>query len=399
VLLAAAAVACFRSGRQKPRQIAAAAAALLGALLAMVGTATFLERAGRDPFLVASGPVRWVSIHDAPVAQFDVPFEIDDLRLSPHGRLVALQPTEEDSRRGEPQVLHVGLSDGALTRIEATDMAFIDDQRALVLAIRDGRAEVQDMRFGERPAIVWRRPIEDVRWGTIGFDSTARQWIITGWDRGGRLMRAAGVIGGGSEQRTTWSGRTVRGGYVEAVAMRGTDAFVIERQYSFGPLTGVAFRTLLPFVARAHHLTQMWRLRGAERIDQGHSVLEASCSSDVLDEGRIACSAFDGTRTRFVAVDPATGDVAALAMMDERFVGSGASGGWMTGWTGSRATAVRLASRVAIRAPAADDEWIEKVSASAAVIGTVASIDGGSRVRIYALPETPPPPASTRASR
>jgi hypothetical protein len=60
---------------------------------------------------------------------------------------------------------------------------------------------------------------------------------------------------------------------------------------------------------------------------------------------------------------------------------------------------VRLASRVAIRAPAADEEWIEKVSASAEVIGTVASIDGGSRVRIYALPETPPPPASTRASR
>ena len=143
----------FRSGQQKPRQVAAAAAALLGALLAMVGTTTFLERAGRDPFLVASGPVRWVSIHDAPVAQFDVPFEIDDLRLSPHGRLVALQPTEEDSRRGEPQVFHVGLSDGTLTRIEATDIAFIDDQRALVLAIREGSAELQDMRFGGRPAI------------------------------------------------------------------------------------------------------------------------------------------------------------------------------------------------------------------------------------------------------
>ena len=128
-------------------------------------------------------------------------------------------------------------------------------------------------------------------------------------------------------------------------------------------------------------------------------MLEASCNGNVLDDGRIACSAFDGRRTRFVAVDPATGDVAALAMMDERFVGSGASGGWMTGWTGSRATAVRLASREAIRAPAVDEEWIERVSASAAVIGTVASIDGGSRVRIYALPETPPPPASTRASR
>src|SRR4029079_1606802 len=153
----------------------------------------------------------------------------------------------------------------------------------------------------------------------------------SGWDRDQRLVRASGSVGDARVVSTTWSGRTSRGGWVEAFAVRGTEAFVVERQYSFRPMGAASFRMLLPFVARAHNETQMWRLRGSERIDQGHSVLEASCRAGVLEEGRIACSAFDGTRTRFLAIDPATGSVTPLATMADRFVGTGAAAVGETG--------------------------------------------------------------------
>src|SRR4029077_16562987 len=165
-------------------------------------------------------------------------------------------------------------------------------------------------------SIAWRQPIDDLHFGSIAFDAPARRWIVTGWDGQSHLVRAAGGIGGGGVQRTTWNGRTSRGGGGEAVDVRGPDALVIERQYSYGPLAGTAFRALLPFIARSHSLTQMWRLPGTERIDPGPSGLDAGCSGGVLEEGRIAWSAFDGTRTRFVAIDSATGAVTPLAMMD-----------------------------------------------------------------------------------
>jgi len=401
VLLAATAVAWFRSAQQRPRRLAAAAAALLGAALAIVGTTTFLDAAGRDPFLVASGPVRWIPIHDEASAQFDVTFEVEDVNLSPHGRLVALQPSEDDSQRDDPpSVLHVGLAGRPLTEMDATDIAFIDDYRAVVLAIHGGRAEVQALRVDDQPEIVWRQPLDSVRWGSIGFEPASQQWIVSGWDRDQRLVRASGSVGDARVVSTTWSGRTSRGGWVEAFSVRGTEAFVVERQYSFGPMGATSFRMLLPFVARAHNETQMWRLRGSERIDQGHSVLEASCRAGVLEEGRIACSAFDGTRTRFLAIDPATGGVTPLATMADRFVGTGAAaGGWLIGWNGSRATLVRPASREAIRAPVPDGEWVGKVTATGAVMGTVTSIDGGSRVRIYPLTGIVSPAGSTSASR
>jgi hypothetical protein len=402
VLLAATAVAWFRSAQQRPRRVAAAAAALLGAALAIVGTTTFLDAAGRDPFLVASGPVRWIPIHDAATAQFDVTFAVEEVKLSPHGRLVALQPGEGDGQRDEPpSVLHVGLAGRPLTEMDATDIAFIDDRSAVVLAIHGERAEVQALRVDDQPEIVWRQPLDNVRWGSIRFEPASQQWIVSGWDRDQRLVRASGSIGDARVVSTTWSGRTSGGGWVEAFAVRGTEAFVVERQYSVGPMGATGFRMLLPFLARAHHETQMWRLRGSERIDQGHSVLEASCSADVLEE-RIACSAFDGTRTRFLAIDPATGGVTPLATMSDRFVGTGAAaGGWLIGWNGSRATLVRPSSREAIRAPVPAGEWIEKVTATRAVMGTVTSdvVHDGSRVRIYPLTGMVSPAGSTSASR
>ena len=86
--------------------------------------------------------------------------------------------------------------------------------------------------------------------------------------------------------------------------------------------------------------------------------------------------------------------------MDGHFVGIGATaGGWLIGWNGSKATAVRPSSREAIRAPAPDGEWVEKVTATGAVMGTVTATDGGARVRIYPLTGTVSPAGSTSASR
>jgi hypothetical protein len=67
--------------------------------------------------------------------------------------------------------------------------------------------------------------------------------------------------------------------------------------------------------------------------DLGISNADADCVGHALDEDRLVCHAFDGTRTRVVEVDPATGRINPLATLHGRFISHGrAGGGWLTGW-------------------------------------------------------------------
>ena len=395
ILLAALAAACF-TWRARPRlRYAAAAAALAGAVVAALGSTIFLDAVVKDPFLVTASPVKWLTIDAPPLAEFDVPFDIEQLRLSPHGRLVAARRAAPDDsyRNSAPaSTIHVGRPGGALTPMEAVDLAFLDDRRALRLVVEGNRAEVQEVLLDGAPMIVsWRQPIERVRWGSIGVEPGAKRWSVTGRADDGSLIHASGSVGESGVKMATWDGTSEDGGWVAAIGVRGDAALVVEHQYSYGPFSlDSRFAALAILLARPSSVTRFARLRGAERADSQQSLLDARCLADPFDDGRIACTAFDGLRTRIIAIDPATAGVAPLASVDGRFVAmTGAAGGWLTGWTGSTPTALRPGTREAIRAPAPLDGVVSGIAASDAAIGTVVSTDAGSRVRIYPLVPAP----------
>jgi Zn-dependent protease with chaperone function len=390
VLLSAIAAACFTWRTRPTLRYAAAAAAVAGLSVAAIGSTLFLDVVGRDPFLVTAAPVTWTSMHVPPIVQFDIPFEADDLRLSPGGALVAIQPTEPDDSPQDAArpIVHLGRAGETLTPFEASDVAFVDDRHALLLVLHGGSAELQEVLLDSRPLITWRQPIDRLWMGSVAIDTDPRRWIVTGRDADGQLIRATGVIGGSGVQRATWNPGSGRGGWVETFAVNGDAALVVERQYVYGPFARQRWFSLLPPMTGAQSVTQFWRLRGAQRIDQGRSLLDARCNSDALDEGRIACTAYDGTRTHIVAIDSPSGAVTPLMMIDGRFTNIGtAARGWLTGLSGSRPVALRLGTRDAIRAPAvAAHEFVEIITATDAVIGTIASTETGSRVRVYPLP-------------
>jgi heat shock protein HtpX len=394
ILLAALAAACF-TGRARSRlRYAAAAAGLAGASVAVLGSTVFLDAVVKDPFLVAASPVKWMAIDAPPLAEFDVPFDIEQLRLSPHGRLVAARPTtpEESDRNSAPaSTIHVGRPGGMLTPMEAVDLAFLDDRRAMRLVVEGSRAEVQEVRLDGAPTVSWRQPIERVRWGSIGVEPGAKRWSVTGRADDGSLIHASGIVGEPGVKMAAWDGTSEDGGWVAAIGVRGDAALVVEHQYSYGPFPlDSRFAALAILMARPLSVTRFARLRGTERADSQQSLLDARCLADPFDDGQIACTAFDGVRTRIVAIDPATAAVAPLASVEGRFVAmTGAAGGWLTGWTGSTPTALRPFTREAIRAPAPLDDVVSGIAASDAAIGTVVSTDSGSRVRIYPLVPAP----------
>lgn len=386
VLLLALAGACLTLRRPVMRY-AAAAAAVGGVLLSVIATTAFLDGVGRDPFLVAAPPVVWRWIDAPSAAQFDLSFEVGQLQLSPHGRLVAVTQLDDDEDESRSARFYLGEPGKALSEMAADDVAFVDDHRALLLVRHDGNAEVREVSFDGTPVVVSHQDIGRVAAHSIAYHGASNEWIVTGRDEARAFVRVSGTVGDNSQVRTAkWSAPSQRMEWIDAVAVHGSDAFVVEKQYVYGPLGGSRLAALAPLMIRTYGRSQMWRVHDRERVDAGHSLLDASCDSDVLDEGRVVCTAFDGLRTRVVTIDPTTGVVSALAMMDGRFGRTGSvTGGWLSGWKDSTPAALRLATREAFRPRKNKDEFVTAVTGADAVVGTVASIDDGSRVRVYPL--------------
>jgi hypothetical protein len=160
----------------------------------------------------------------------------------------------------------------------------------------------------------------------------------------------------------------------------------VEKRYARPTVRWVPLLAAAPWLIRSRSDAHLWRVQRDEPVDAGRSRLDASCLAGAMAD-RLVCSAFDGTRTRIVAIDPESGSMTGLAIMTGRFHASGRSAqGWLTGWLDSTALAVRLATADAIRPPARRHEFVQIVTTTEAVMGTVTWSDEGSRVRVYPLP-------------
>ena len=283
-------------------------------------------------------------------------------------------------------VFHVGRPGAALSQVEAADFTFVDDRRALILVVHDTAAEVREISFDGAPLVAWRERIPDLRWGTIGYEAQGNRWVVLGRDAAHQLVRATGTVGAAGAERTSWNTSPERGRWVEGAATHGAAALVVDKHYAFGSPGWIALRSFAPFLTQPFGDSQIRRFRDGQRIDAGRSLLDTACVSGARADGGLVCAAYDGTRTRIVAIDTDSGSVSALMSIGGHFrPDEAATPGWLTGWTGTTPVALRLATGDAIRPPLARsaDGFVVTMAATDAVIATASWKDGGARIRLY----------------
>ena len=316
-----------------------------------------------------------------PLVEFDVPFDAETLRLSPHGRLAALARADEDEGNADPAppLFQVGRTGGTLSPLEAADLVFIDDHRVLVLVAHDGAGELRDVSLDGSPVVNWRLAVPDIRWGALTYDAPSSGWTLVGRDTAGRFTRVAGTVHEAGMQRTTWTSQSKGGGWIDAIAARGGALLAVEKRYAPGAIRTAPLLSMAPWLARPHSQSQLWRLQDGRRVDAGQSLLDVSCASDVLGDDWLVCTAFDGNadedrrdRSRDRVGRGARGDGRALSDRRDRSP-------WlvdrMVGVADHRPAAGHARGVRVLRDLAGD--YVHLVTTADAVLGTVAWRDGG----------------------
>ena len=388
VLLVAVATACWTWRNRPAFRRAAVVSTLAAAGVAGLGSHLFLDRVVRDPFLVAAAPAAWTTLDRPAAVEFDVPFEVESLRLSPTGRLAAIRRAEDDDSDDSKitsLVFHVGRPGAALSPVEAADFTFVDDRRALILVVHDKEAEVREVSFDGAPLVGWRERIPDLRWGTIGYEAQGNRWIVLGRDAADQLVRAAGTVGAAGAERTTWNISPERGRWVDEAATHGAAALVVDKHYAFGSPGWIALRSFAPFLTQPFGDSQIRRFRDGQRIDAGRSLLDTACVSGARADGGLGCAAYGGTRTRIVAIDTEQRIGADWRRSTAHFRPTEAADrrGWLTGWTAS--TPVRCAWRPATRSVRrwrVAGRFVATIAATDAVIATASWKDDGARIEL-----------------
>jgi len=355
VLLIALAGVLFCSTDRRER-VAAVATVLIAGVMTSIASTTFLDRFGRDPFLVHSRPLRWVALDTTPIVALDVPSNTSRIALSPSGRYVAIHSTTNDPNvNGQVQLGPVG---GTLSSRMAADVTFVSDDEVLILTSQGQSTVVQAETVADSPEVVWRREIENVSEPTLSLNRVTRRWSLIGWEGDDTIVRIGGALDGSDTEEKRWSLGHGREDYVTAMTSSGSDALVHETQYDPGlfsqtlPLHWTSALTMLYLSARpvAHFSTISDH--GQRTIYE--SKLDVACMSDVLPTGALACTAYDGSRTHIVTIASGSGRVAGVGFLDGRFVTDRSSvEGWLTGWSVGRPVAIHLPTASVFHAPPA----------------------------------------------
>src|SRR4051812_10522219 len=354
VFLVALAGALFCSSERR-EQIGGLGAALLAGVMTSIASTPFLDRFGTDPFLVQSHPLRSVVLHASPVSMFDVPLNTSRIGLSADGQYVAVynEPNDYRDLSGKVQVGRVG---DALTAIAADDVSFVSEDRLLI--VRSGRqSTVLEARTLEPSfRVLWQRVVENMLQPTLSVNQASGRWALLGWDGEDTIVRTEGPLDGSNIEEHRWPVAQDRNGSVSAMTSSGSDALVLETRFE----RSVVARTLpsrwtwaqliLPPRSVSHYTT----ISRSGRQTRPDSKLDVACAADVLPDGALACTAYDGSRTHVVMIACGSDRVQSAGFLDGRFLmDHSAVEGWLTGWIAGRPAAIHLASGVMFETPAA----------------------------------------------
>ncbi len=367
---------------RRPRiRVAAVPVACVGVAVIFLGSAAFLDRFVDDAFLAPAEPLTVTTVTGHPVGELTVPFEVIEARLSPTGRRVALSSEDDDER----VTIHAGPAGGPLASFEADEALFVDDARLLLLERQRSATLLRLLTLDGGGREVWSRrlPLWAVR---LSFDRSTNSWYVLGRDDADDIIRVSGRISEDNVREERWSGlgieeadvRSVSNGAVLAIETRYTSSRFENR------LLGV-WAPLIPPVGRSE--SRFWSIENSGRRSVfATSRLDLVCQTTSGDDAATLCTAFDGIRTRFFAIDPDTRRPSPLASVSGRFYLRGDAGcGWLAGWWDRSLVLVRASTGEAVRI--ADGEWRSPILLAKAdtMFGAVFPRARGSVVRLYSM--------------
>jgi Zn-dependent protease with chaperone function len=373
-------------GRKPMVRYASLGVAIVAVAVTSLASTAFLNRFGKDAFLVRADPVAVRTVGANTIGQFSLPFFLRDLRLSPGGRHVVAIPVTANDDDEETPTFRVGAAGGVLAPLTAEDVLFLDEDHVLVLqAERDGMTLRE---FALEPVKeVWQHHVADLRNAQLSCRPSIRRWRLLGRNGQQEIVRAEGVVGTSVAYETRWSVPDTRVGWIDTIAAAGDRALVSET--SVGTNFLQQRRTLWAWaslVQPPQRESRFWTVGGIGRMEVAVSRLGPRCLDGALGDERLVCAAFDGSETRFVALDPASGRLDAIGSLPGRFaVYQSAAAGWLSGWSDETPVALRLSTHEAFRAAPDPFHRIAQVTASGSVAGTVAFDGGRSIVRVYSI--------------
>jgi Zn-dependent protease with chaperone function len=372
-----AALFCWPSRWARRASVPAAIVALLSAA---TGSTLFLDEFGSDPFLGDAAPVAWTTIEGEPAREFPLPFHASAIRLSPSGRTVLV--TSSDHADDYRPIFHVGRVGSRLSRMEADEIVFADDDRLIVLDAGEENADVREVHVDAPEEVLWQQRVEGMTSPVLSYRPSSRTWQLLGADMDGGIVRASGCVGKGHVETTRWAPSTDGTRWPQAIAASGSQALVVEARYpTFGDTTRMSM--LLSMLQGFHFESRLSRVDPSGYTEFARTKFMAQCQA-TLSEDRLLCSVFDGTRTRFAALDPTSSSITAIAWLRGRFTGQYMSqDGWMSGWLGSEPVAIRAATLEGVRTRRAPGHVVTQVVATGGVIATISYGQNGSVLRFY----------------
>ncbi len=381
--------AALTCSRDRYRRLAGTATGVVACATIVLASTEFLDRFGTDPFLAGSPVLTRVAVVSDVAGEFGVASNTSRVDLSPNGHYVAarLDDTDyDDGHEDRPTIFQLARIGDPPTSIEADDVAFVDDRQLLVIEEQSGATTIKTLRLDSPHGVVWQLGIEDLTAPSLSFERVTRVWRVVGWSADRSIVRVQGSIGGAEFQRKRWPVAQDRASYVDALTTVGNDALVVERRYErplldrLIPWQWTWARVLMqPYnpVSRYSLLSES----GYQTL--GESRLDVDCLADVLVNAGLACTAYDGTRTRIVTIDAATGRIDGIAFLDGPFVSDqNVVRGWLTGWAGSRPVAIRLSTREVLYV----DGRATLLSIAGDHLAALSFLDERLTVRLYPLP-------------
>jgi hypothetical protein len=380
--LALAAAMCLATRRAV--RVAAAPVAAAGLAVAAIGTQTFLYAVGTDPFLVGGGASLIIETLGGPTLA-DVTLDVQglDLRVSPGGRYLAVKTSDDWQRRtGE---FRVGRPGGPFGSIEATDLRFVDDGRAVVSVARGYDTVVRGVNV-DTLATVWEETFEDLAASQLVLDPATGRWHVTGLDYSGTMRLVIGGPDGRVLRQQQWPD-PAGAGWTEATAIDGDAALVATQSFGLEELP--AAWTWATVFQLGQTRTVLKRAARESVSTVSSSDLPSSCSTDPRRPARLVCAAFDGRRTHFIAAGVSGGALTSLGVVPGQFLSDQPSRGeWTTGRLAGGAAAVDPETRRVIAGPR--DCRTDAITVAGNTVGLLEVAGASTRVRLHRLPAVIP---------
>jgi Zn-dependent protease with chaperone function len=376
------ALACSPGRR---RALSTGAACSLAIALTLVGSDAVMDRLARDSFVVDAPALRWRVLDAKPVQTFDVPAETSRIDLSPSGQSIAVyrEDYDDDEHASSVQVGRIG---GELTSISVDQVAFVTDDEILTLRSDSHAATLRVERLRGSRDVLWQHVVDGLSAPALALDHATGHFDVVGWHGATSLVRVDGDLRSAGARETRWPVARNGDGYVAAVSLAGPDALIVEMQYERNILArALPWRwTWAHLLLPVRTVTRYATMTGDARKPLGESKLDVSCLANAFPASGLTCTAFDGSRTRIVAIDAGTGAVKGIGVIDGRFFTDHvAVAGWLTGWAAGTPVAIHVTSGEAFRM-AAPAVTLRLVAASGDRLAALMMADDGLTVRVYA---------------